>query len=1200
MIKAFLWACRALACIGLACCRADVPRGSGVTATPLRLGATEPAGLELMAAPALGIDFTNGLRFERLAAFQNLMNGTGVAAGDVDGDGLVDLFFAHREGASALYRNLGGWRFTNITQSAGVALTHMTACGALLADITGDGALDLLVTSFGGPHAFLAGDGKGHFTDASASAGIASKTGATSLAVGDLDGDGDLDVYWCNFGTTSPLRDGAELSERMVNGVPTVTGRWAKRVKIIDGRYFELGEPDVLYWNEGNGRLRPAVWAECFVDEDGRPLLEAPPDFGLAVQVRDINGDGHPDIYVCNDFQTPDRMWLGEGKGRFRAAPRHALRTMSYASMGVDFADIDRDGHLDFYTVEMLRREHDRHLRSFPALVPRMRMPGLGVDREDMPRNGLFRNRGDGTWEEIACQAGVAATEWSWAPVFLDVDLDGWEDLLVSNGFRHDVNDRDVGGTASGKRRTSMRGERSILGDYPPINAPKVAFRNRRDLTFEDVSAAWGFDSARPAHGTALADLDGDGDLDVVLSCMDGPPLVYRNRGTAARVAVRLRGKAPNVQAIGARVRLMGGPVTQEQEVLGGGLYLSGSEPLRAFAAGKGPMTLEIRWRDGGMTRVEGVLANHLYEIDEATAGKETAPSGRVDGRALPWFAAASMEVPFRHQEEPFDDFGLYPSMPRRFSQQGPGVAVADVNGDGHEDVVVMGARGQAAGWMSGDGKGGFKLGTLGAALPDDGVGVLVLPGTGGGKGTQVWMALSGLESGLEKAAALQVMDGAGDRLAMVDAAAMGSDGWWPTALAAADADGDGAVDVFAGTGRTGAVWRMEGGKLVKARELDVGGVAVPGVTAATWADMDEDGFPELVTASEWGTVRLIDGRTGRAKAVQVGSGTGWWRSIATPDLDGDGRLDVVAGNWGLNSEWAVWATNSAAVLFGPVEGQGAPVWLEARVGAGGTWFPWRDKDTVQGAYPDLPATGLSHAAYSVSEVRRWGSRDAMAARAETLATCAWLNRGDHFERVALPQEAQRTPVSGLVVADFDGDGREDVFLAQNWFAVRPDDTRMDAGLGLLLRGDGRGGLQALGALESGIRVLGEQRGAATGDWDGDGRPDLVVAQNGEVALLFRNQRAEPGVRVRLAGPARNPTGLGATVRLKFGTRWGPARSVTAGGGYGSQDSTTVVMGGPGTPTAIRVRWPGGKVTEAELGAGARDVIVSGDGVMER
>ena len=309
-----------------------------------------------------------------------------------------------------------------------------------------------------------------------------------------------------------------------------------RSVKIVDGRYLELGEPDVLYWNEGGGRLRPALWAESFTDEDGRPLLEAPPDFGLAVQVRDINGDGNPDIYVCNDFQTPDRMWLGDGKGKFRAAPRHALRSMSYASMGVDFADIDRDGHLDFYTVEMLRRDHERHLRSFPALAPRTRMPGLGLDREDVPRNGLFRNRGDTTWEEVACLAGVAATEWSWAPLFLDVDLDGWEDLLVSNGFRHDVNDRDVGARVASKRKTEMRGDRSMLANYPPIHAPKVAFRNRRDLTFEDVSAAWGLDSPRPAHGAATADLDGDGDLDVVMSCMDGPPLVYRNQIGRAHV----------------------------------------------------------------------------------------------------------------------------------------------------------------------------------------------------------------------------------------------------------------------------------------------------------------------------------------------------------------------------------------------------------------------------------------------------------------------------------------------------------------------------------------------------------------------------------------------------------------------------------------------------------------------------------------
>ncbi len=1175
---------------------------AGVRATALNVGPTARPGFDLLDAGALGIDFTNRLSFSRLSAFQNLMNGTGVTAGDVDGDGWVDLFLAHREGASALYRNLGGWRFTNITAAAGVACTNMTACGALLADITGDGALDLMVSSFGGPHAFLVGDGKGHFTDATARAGIASKTGATSMAVGDLDGDGDLDVYWCNFGTTSPLRDGAELSERMVNGVPTVTGRWAKRVKIVDGRYLELGEPDVLYWNQGDGRLRPALWADTFADEDGRPLLEAPPDFGLAVQVRDINGDGCPDIYVCNDFQTPDRLWLGDGKGKFRAAPRHALRSMSYASMGVDFADIDRDGHLDFYTVEMLRRDPERHLRSFPALVPRVRLPGLGLDREDVPRNCLFRARGDGTWEEIACLAGVAATEWSWAPVFLDVDMDGWEDLLVSNGFRHDVNDRDVGAKVAGKRKTEMRGERSILANYPPIDAPKAAFRNRRDLTFEDASAQWGLDSTRPAHGAALVDLDRDGDMDVIMACMDGPPLVYRNRGTAPRVAIRLKGRGANPTAIGARIRLLGGPVVQEQEVLGGGHYLGGGDSLRSFAAGTGPMTVEVRWGDGGLTRVDGIRANHLYEIDEAAAAKAPNRASKPDATTAPppLLAPVPLDAPWRHQEEAFDDFGLYPSMPRRFSQQGPGVAVVDVDGDGHDDVVASGAKGQPMGWLRGDGKAGFKGAAIGPALPDDGAGVVMVNGHGTSRAPQAWVALSGLESGLETSAGAAVHDVASHAMTFINAMASGGKGWLPVALAAADADGDGAVDVFVGSGHSGGLWTWEDGKPMRRMTLETGGPDVPGAAAATWADMNGDGFPELLMASEWGTVRILDGRSGKPAAVQPNSGTGWWRSVAAVDMDADGRMDIVAGNWGLNSEWAIWATNSAAMLWHRGSANGTPVWFEARPGPAGRLFPWRDRDTLLAAYPELEGQTPSHEAFARVDIQAIAPMDALRVRAETLASCAWLNRGDHYERVPLPPEAQRTPVSGIVVADFDGDAREDLFLAQNWFAVRPDETRMDAGHGLLLRGDGRGGWSPMSSTESGIRLVGEQRGAATGDFDADGRADLVVAQNGEEIAVFRNRGAMPGVRLRLAGPQGNPWGLGATVRLKHGSRWGPARVVTGGSGYGSQDSPVLVLASPGTPTAVEVRWPGGKVTRSELGGDLREWTVALDGVMGR
>jgi hypothetical protein len=495
-----------------------------------------------------------------------------------------------------------------------------SSTGATFSDVNGDGWLDLLVNSFFGTNSCFLNLGSGQFTDATPNADLLSRGGATSLALGDLDGDGDLDLYVAYFGLEAILREGGRVSYNMVNGQPVVTGRHARRLKVIEGRLVELGEQDALYLNDGRGHFTAANWAEFFRDEDGKPIPVAPLDFGLAVQIRDINEDGFPDIFVCNDFQTPDRAWLNDGNGRFRAMPRLALRNMSHASMGVDFADVDRDGRLDFITVDMLSREHARRLRQLSSMPPAARRIGIIEDREDVPRNALYWNRGDGTYAEIAQFSGVAASDWSWTPIFLDVDLDGFEDLLVSAGSLYDVMDRDAA-------EASKPGDaRKMLSRYPRLEDRNAAFRNRGDLTYENASHAWGFDSRQVSHGMALGDLDGDGDLDVVINCANAAPLIYRNDAFAPRVAVRLKGLPPNTQGIGAKVKLLGGAVPmQSQEMICGGRYLSGDQAMRVFAAGNltNEMRIEVKWRSGRRTVVSGVKGNRLYEIDEPAAIKD-------------------------------------------------------------------------------------------------------------------------------------------------------------------------------------------------------------------------------------------------------------------------------------------------------------------------------------------------------------------------------------------------------------------------------------------------------------------------------------------------------------------------------------------------------------------------------------------------
>ncbi len=1192
----------------------------GYRATELRVPADGTAGFTLMSPAAIGLNFTNHLAESRSLTNHILLNGSGVALGDVDGDGRPDLYLGALDGPNALFRNDGNWRFHEITTPALAAINRDTS-GVALADLDGDGDLDLLVNALGRGTACFFNDGLGRFAETTGVAGTGSLAGSMSLALADIDGDGDLDVYVANY-RTSTIRDrfGVRLRINRVEGRLVVTafdGRPTTEPDLLGrfsvdaaGNLMENGEADTLFINKGGGRFRAQnLAAGRFLDQDGVPMGEPWYDWSLTAMFRDMDGDGWPDLYVCSDMASEDRIWINQRDGRFRALRREALRKTSWFSMGVDFADLNRDGLDDFLVTDMVSREH--RLRQVQISNHKFvhAQPGRFDDRPQAARNTLFLNLGDGDFAEIAQAAGLEASEWSWAPTFLDVDLDGYEDVLIATGFERDVQDIDVADELEAARQSRKLSDVEALAlrrKFPALRQANLLFRNRGDLTFEEVGARWGFAEIGISQGMALADLDGDGDLDVAVNNLNGPAGLYRNNSPAPRVAVRLRGQAPNTRGIGARVILRGGAVPQQsQELICGGRYLSSDDPMRVFAAGTltNQMQLEIRWRSGPISTVEGVLANHLYEIDEPETTRASPSPPRSPPSPPPLFEDLSSRLLHSHRESGHDDFARQPLLPRKLSQAGPGVAWHDFDEDGWQDLILGAARGGSLALFRNDTRGGFIRLTNALTQPvsRDLTGLVVWQGGGPSRLLAGMSNHGGAED--EPASVMQLDFATGT---VTDA--VPPDASEPGPLALADIDGDGDLDLFVG-GRFRPGRYPEAADSRLFRRQPEGWVpdepsravfqGLGLVNGAVFTDLDADGYPELAVACDWGPPRIFHndgaGRFQEATAkLGLADFRGWWQGIAAGDLDGDGRMDLLVSNWGTNTRYRPQAQRPLHLFYGDFNGGGRVDLLEAYTdGPAGRVVPWHHFGRVRRALPFVQERFGTYRAFADATIPEiLGDRRASAREltATWLETTLFLNRGNRLVARPLPFAAQLAPAFAMCVADVDGDGREDVFLGQNFFATDPETDRHDGGRGLWLRGDGAGGLDPLSALESGVRVYGEQRGAAVGDFDRDGRTDLVVSQNGNQTRLFHNVRGEPGLLIRLRGTLENPRGIGAVVRLDFGDSLGPAREVHAGSGYFSQNSAEIVLGTPRPPRAVMVRWPGGGTTRTEVPRDAREI----------
>ncbi|MEX2157648.1 MAG: VCBS repeat-containing protein [Gemmatimonadales bacterium] len=1049
------------------------------------------------------MSFANTLPQDSAANIVNYLyyyNGGGVAAGDVDGDGLVDLYFTSNVGRNRLYRNLGRFRFEDITDRAGVTDSLGWKSGVTMADVNGDRHLDIYVSAVNEPgmpegarNVLYINDGDGTFTDRTDDYGLGFAGYGTQAAFFDYDGDGDLDVYLLNSSTLSRLAGSRS------------TSRTAR----------DAAAGDRLYRNDGSRFVDVSEQAGIYGSVEG---------FGLGVAISDLNLDGCPDIYIANDFPENDFLYLNNCDGTFRESITETTGHTSRFSMGADAADFNNDGRPDIVVLDML--PDSEHILKTAASAESYTLFDLKLAAGYHPqyaRNTLQLNRGivrgQLRFSEIGQLAGIEATDWSWAPLFADFDNDGFKDLVVTNGIYRRPNDLDyIAALDSGPPN---------LAKMPHVPIANYVFRNNGDLTFTNLAAVWGLGARGFSNGAAYADLDNDGALDLIVNNLNAPAAIYRNRARNLDSAVAnhsltvaLRGEGLNTAGVGAKVIIADahGGGRQMVEVMPTRGFQSSVDPRAHFGLGSTRRvdSLIVVWPDRRYQVLTDVTADRMITLEQAdAAGRFPNPRPRTPS---PLFSdvTARVGITYKHDENKFFDYGREPLMPHLLSTEGPALAVADANGDGLDDFFVGGAKWQAGELWLQRTDGRFHLAAQPAlaadSLHEDVDAAFFDADEDGDRDLYVVSGGNEFWEGEPLRDRLYLNDGRGNfrraQGALPDFFHNGS------CVVPADFNGDGHVDLFVGSrvvtrqyGATPRSYLLEGDGAGHFRDVTAAkapALADAGmVTAASWLDYDGDGKLDLIVVGEWMPVRVFHQENGRFvdRTTEAGlaATNGWWNRIQSVDLNGDGRLDLVLGNLGLNSFIRASSREPARLYLGDFFRTNAITAIltsyRHRVS-----YPLAGRDALIQVMPALRPRYPTYASFGASRIEdiipRKALQQARVLEARTFANAVALNRGDGtFELRPLPVEAQFAPVYASLAGDFDGDGRTDLILAGNFYGVTPVQGRYDASYGLLLRGDGDGNFAAVDMEQSGLEITGQVR-----------RMALLTRANGDrVMLVARN-----------------------------------------------------------------------------------------------
>ena len=1059
-------------------------------------------GFELLKPEQTGIDFNNAIKETKYFNhyfFGHIYVGAGVAIGDLDNDGLPDIFFGGNQVGDRLYHNKGNFKFEDITKESKIARSPGWSWGVTMADVNADGYLDIYVSRNGSSldprkrrNQLFINNQDLTFTESAISYGLADIGFSSQAVFFDMDNDGDLDMYQVN--------QPADKKIMLINEIP-----------LEDYKFFR----DRIYRND-KGK---------FKDVSKKVGISRDFAYGLSINASDFNNDGWIDLYVANDYAEPDFMYYNNGDGTFENVTKEKLKHMSQYSMGSDAADVNNDGFIDLFTTDMTPNDHYRSKMNMASMsTDAFKEIVKTTNSYQYMTNTLQINSGLGLFTDIANLAGISNTDWSWASLLVDIDNDGFKDLIVTNGIKKDIDNNDA------KKEVNENSENitydelfEFINKTPSEPVSNFIFKNSGHLKYIKKNKEWGFNTPSFSHGMAYGDLDNDGDLDLVMNNMEQPAFIYKNKANGNYLKIKLEGSSKNKFGIGAKaiIHYNGKLQTAENIVTRG--YFSSIEPGLFFGLGKEQKIekIEVIWPGGKKNIFKNVEVNKTIIAKYSKAKKSKTVSDKSK-TLLSKIEAKDIGLEFKHKENEFDDFSEEILLPHKLSNNGPFSAVADVNGDGLEDLFIGGAAGQEGVLYLQIKDGKFQKSNSQLWEKDkssEDLECLFFDADGDGD-RDLYVTSGGTEykqGNILLKDRLYINDGLGNFVKNLTALPNIYESTQTVKMS--DIDNDGDLDLFVGTriisGKyifpaTSYLLINEKGNFKKAAKKIAPDLEKIGmVTDAVFSDIDNDGDDDLLVVGEWMKIILLENENGIFKNNSKKFGItddsrGMWWSITANDIDEDGDDDYIIGNLGLNNKFKATKEHPFKVYANDFDNNGTNDVVLAKFYKD-SYVPLRGKECSTQQMPFISEKFKNYHSFASSKLIDILPKDKMDAAViyeiSNFESIILINDKGILKSQSLPIEAQVSPIKSSLVDDFNGDGFKDILIVGNHYGVEVETVRYDAGYGLLLLGDGKNNYKPIAASNSGVHIPLDSRSITSVNINN--KKDLILVTNNSDALIL-------------------------------------------------------------------------------------------------